>query len=198
MNWVYYWAPDKWVGQESVEWKGLLFTVMLLAYFSRVFFMSRSCGRRRCTFSSSCSFLSWQPCSFDTFSLSLLSIRSSCREHEDHQVSSFLLQDKQPALICVLTSSWETSVPREEPILPFITLPPPVMVPVNYTSHHRDKYIFRKNCIERISKNYNTWRRYKQAFHQNISLKKPLFWKCVGSGVKWILNIIKTYQNVFT
>lgn len=56
-------------------------TVMLLAYFSRVFFMSRSCGRRRWMLSSSCSFLSWQPCSFDTFSFSLLSIRSSCRKH---------------------------------------------------------------------------------------------------------------------
>lgn len=57
-------------------------TVMLFAYFSRVFFMSRSCGCRRWMFSSSCSFLSWQPCSFDTFSFSLLSIRSSYRKHK--------------------------------------------------------------------------------------------------------------------
>lgn len=56
-------------------------TVMLLAYFSRVFFISLSCGRRRWTFSSSCSLFSWQPCSFDTFSFSLLSIWSSCRKH---------------------------------------------------------------------------------------------------------------------
>lgn len=32
------------------------------------------------------------------------------------------------------TSTWETSVPIEEPILPFMTLPPPVMVPVKDTT----------------------------------------------------------------
>ena len=61
-------------------------TVMLFAYFSRVFFMSRSCGCRRWMFSSSCSFLSWQPCSFDTFSFSLLSIQSSCRKQDNYHV----------------------------------------------------------------------------------------------------------------
>lgn len=38
----------------------------------------------------------------------------------------------------VLTSSWEISVLIEEPILPFMILPPPVMVPVSYSREKKD------------------------------------------------------------
>lgn len=36
-----------------------------------------------------------------------------------------------------LTSTCENSVPIEEPILPFSTLPPPVMVPVKHTQEKK-------------------------------------------------------------
>lgn len=67
-------------------------TVMLLVYFSRVFFMSRSCGCRRWTVSSSCSFFSWHLWSLDTFSFSLLSIWSSCMQHVKTIMSSTVLR----------------------------------------------------------------------------------------------------------
>lgn len=119
---------------------------MLLTYFSRVFLMSRSCGCSRWTFSSSCSFFSWQPCSLDTLSFSLLSMWSSWKKStKDFRMNSItifilLLNFEPPDKYCfhnvcnvhnnARTSAWEISVPIEEPILPFSTLPPPVIVPV--------------------------------------------------------------------
>lgn len=40
-----------------------------------------------------------------------------------------LLKKRHLNMSPVLTSAWEISGVMEEPILPFITLPPPVMVP---------------------------------------------------------------------
>ncbi|TNN80349.1 hypothetical protein EYF80_009373 [Liparis tanakae] len=77
-------------------------TVKLLAYFSRVFFISRSCGRSRWTFSSSCNFFCWQSCSFDTFSFSLLSIR----------VTTLQRLSFWKAILVACSMSWATNVSR--------------------------------------------------------------------------------------
>lgn len=45
-----------------------------------------------------------------------------------------------------LTSCWETSVPIEEPILPFKTLPPPVIVPGKQRGNEKQKPSWRDNC----------------------------------------------------
>lgn len=125
---------------------------MLAVYFSNVFFMSLSSCLCLCTLSSSCCFLCCQPCSCTTFSLNAFSILSSYTHkkkiHED-VVEKWSKMCNPWNQVHELTCSCVTSVPIEEPILPFIARPPPpVIVPEGKcTNGHKRESNLKSVCF---------------------------------------------------